>query len=261
MVDAGVRLLSFANQLQHVGKVVVLDFEEGESGTLGYLNRMGFCDFLHSDVVIKPKRPRFSGAARHRGSSYKLVEFARINPENCDALLPNRLTDVLLAAVKRTEDRSSLESAAYTVFGELIGNIYEHSATQLDGYAALQVYEQGGRAKVSVSDSGLGIVHTLRPNLPDRYKNRETLSDTELVVEAFRNGLSRHGEVRGCGLKSSADQAIRFKADLEVRLPTCYTRLVPSTDGYQPHKAYLQEHLPLIWGTHISFDFRLDSTR
>ncbi|MEE8514456.1 MAG: XamI family restriction endonuclease, partial [Gammaproteobacteria bacterium] len=53
------------------------------------------------------------------------------------------------------------------------------------------------------------------------------LSDPELVVETFRTGLSRHGNIRGCGLKTSADQAIRFRADLDVRLPNCFVRLIP----------------------------------
>ena len=259
MVDAGVRLLCFANQLRNVGKTVVLDFEEGEPGTLGYLDRMGFLDLLHSDIFVLPHRPVISGANLYRGGSQNLMEFANISPGHRDRGLPNRLTEVLSEAVKHRSDKQALGHAAYTVFGELIDNIYEHSATELEGYAVLQVYQQGGRAKVAVSDSGKGIIETLRPSLDAEYRDRAMLSDPELVVEAFRTGLSRHGNVRGCGLKTSADQAIRFRADLDVRLPSCFVRLIPSADGYQSHKAYLYENLPLIWGTHISFDFDLDS--
>ncbi len=259
MIDAGVRLLSFANQLRHVGKTVALDFEEGESGTLGYLDRMGFFDLLNSEVLVLPHRPVVSGADLYRGGSQNLMEFASINPDHRDQELPNRLTEVLLEAVKHRSDRHALEHAAYTFFGELIDNIYEHSATELEGYAVLQVYQQGGRVKVAVSDSGKGIIETLRPSLNAEYRDRAKLSDTELVVEAFRTGLSRHGDVRGCGLKTSADHAIRFRADLDVRVPGCFVRLIPSVDGYQPHKAFIYEKLPLIWGTHISFDFYLDN--
>ncbi len=46
MVEAGARLLSIANQLSLCTKKVVLVFEEGLSGTMGYLNRMGFFDTL-----------------------------------------------------------------------------------------------------------------------------------------------------------------------------------------------------------------------
>ncbi|MBI4445363.1 MAG: sensor histidine kinase [Acidobacteria bacterium] len=258
MIDAGVRLLSFANQLRHVGKTIVLNFEEGESGTLGYLNRMGFFDLLHSDVFVFPHRPVVSGADLYRGGSQELLEFAGISPNHRDQGLPNRLTEVLSESVKQRSDRHALEHAAYTVFGELIDNIYEHSATELEGYAVLQVYRNGGRVKVAVSDSGRGIIETLRPSLNAEHRDLAKRSDPELVVEAFRTGLSRHGKVRGCGLKTSADQAIRFRADLDVRLPGCFVRLTPSADGYKPHKALIYDSLPLIWGTHISFDFYLD---
>lgn len=259
MIDAGVRLLCFANQLRNIGKTVVLNFEEGEAGTLGYLDRMGFIDLLHPDVFVLPHRPAVSGAELYRGGSQNLMEFADIRPDHRDGGLPNRLTEVLSEAIKHRSDKQALGHAAYTVFGELIDNIYEHSATELHGYAVLQVYQQGGRVKVAVSDSGKGIIETLRPSLNAEYRDHANLSDPALVVEAFRTGLSRHGNMRGCGLKTSADQAIRFKADLDVRLPNCFVRLAPSADGYQSHKAYLYENLPLIWGTHISFDFRLDS--
>ena len=57
MVDAGVRLLSFANQLQMVGKSVALEFEAGIDGTMGYLDRMGFFELLHRDIDVLPRRP------------------------------------------------------------------------------------------------------------------------------------------------------------------------------------------------------------
>lgn len=37
------------------------------------------------------------------------------------------------------------------------------SRTELDGYAALQIYSKGNCLSVAVSDSGLGIMETLRP--------------------------------------------------------------------------------------------------
>ena len=39
MVDSGVRLLSLVNQLAYSMRSVRLDFEDGEAGTMGYLNR------------------------------------------------------------------------------------------------------------------------------------------------------------------------------------------------------------------------------
>lgn len=259
MVDAGVRLLSLANQLQQVGKHVVLDFDEGEEDVFNYLNRMGFFDLLHSRVEVRPQRPTFSSADLHRGGNQNLVEFAAICPDEQDMELPGLLADALEQAVSHRYDRKKLGDAAFTVFAELIGNIFRHSRTELDGYAALQVYQNGGRVKVVVSDSGEGIVNTLRPALEDEGSPYAQLSNADLVVEAFRRGLSRCGD--GCGLKVSAQHAIRFRANLEVRLTDCYVRLVPSQNNhtYRPNKAYTVSDLPALWGTHIVFDFFLDN--
>src|SRR5690606_2672564 len=125
---------------------------------------------------------------------------------------PSCLEEALVQAVRDRQDHEILGNMAYTVFGELIDNIYEHSATDLDGYAVLQVYPQGKCVKVAVSDSGKGILDTLRPGLATQHRRLVGASDTDLIVEAFRTGLSRHGAVRGCGLKSCADHAIRFHA-------------------------------------------------
>jgi len=46
MVDTAVRLLSLFNQLDYCTRRVRLDFEAGEAGTIGYLDRMGFFDYL-----------------------------------------------------------------------------------------------------------------------------------------------------------------------------------------------------------------------
>jgi hypothetical protein len=46
MVDTAVRLLSLFNQLDYCTRRVRLDFEAGEAGTMGYLDRMGFFDYL-----------------------------------------------------------------------------------------------------------------------------------------------------------------------------------------------------------------------
>jgi hypothetical protein len=255
MVDAGVKMLSLANQLRHLGKRVALDFEEEESGTLGYLNRMGFIDSLHPGIEVLPQRPYFSGAELYRGENPSLVEFESINPDHQDRALPNRLTKVLVKALRRRDDCESLGNATYTVFAELIDNIYEHSSTELDGFAVLQVYRNGGRVKVCVSDSGKGIIKTLRPVLKLQRSEYSLLSDTDLIVEAFRSGLSRHGAGRGCGLKACADQAVRFHANLAVRLRRCFVRLFPSADGYCRNTAVIYDSLPLLHGTHISFDF------
>ena len=56
----------------------------------------------------------------------------------------------------------------WTIFAELIQNIFDHSGTQLDGYAALQVYQGGNKVSVAVSDSGRGIMDCTAPDFLDR---------------------------------------------------------------------------------------------
>jgi hypothetical protein len=258
MVDAAIRLLSLANQLASTTRRVRLTFEEGEEGTMGYLNRMGFFDQLAPHIEILPGRPPFSTAEIHRGDNAALVEIARINKDARDEDLPKRLTEALMRSCQKRPDARELDGAAWTIFCELIDNVFSHSQTQLDGYAALQVYPGGNRLSVAVSDSGLGIMQTLRPALSTEFPKFAKLSDTDLLVEVFRLGISRHGPGgRGCGLKGSAAKAIKFEATLDVRLPTQRVLLHPARGAYRPNMAYGYEHLPLLWGTHISFGFGL----
>jgi hypothetical protein len=163
MIDAAIRLLSLANQLAFTTCRVRLDFEEGASGTMGYLNRMGFFDHLAASIDVTPRRPVYSGAELHRGGNAGLVEIARINKDARDRKLPTRLTEALMRSCCQRADAADLEGAAWTIFAELIDNVFSHSQTPLDGYAALQAYQSGDRLTVAVSDSGLGIMQTLRP--------------------------------------------------------------------------------------------------
>lgn len=257
MVDVAIRLLSLINQLASTTRRVRLDFEEGEVGTMGYLNRMGFFDYLAPEVEVFPARPAYSAAQVHRGGNTALVEIACINKDARDEDLPTRLTNALMRSCAGRPDASELEGAAWTIFAELIDNIFAHSCTRLDGYAALQVYSGGNRLLVAVSDSGLGIMNTLRPSLRTEFPRLVGLSDTDLLVEVFRQGLSRHGSDRGCGLKGSAAKAIKFQANLDVRLPNQRVLLTPAQGIYQPNTAYCYEGLPLLWGTHIAFAFGL----
>lgn len=257
MIDAAIRLLALANQLALTTRRVRLDFEEGEGGMMGYLNRMGFFDHLAAQIDVTPPRLPYSGAAIYRGGNSGLVEIARINKDARDRNLPARLTEALMRSCSQRSDAAELEGAAWTIFCELIDNVFAHSETPLDGYAALQAYQGGDRLTVAVSDSGLGIMQTLRPALHSASTRLVGLSDLELLVEVFREGLSRHGADRGCGLKGSAAKAMKFKADLDVRLPNQRVLLTPSRGGYAANTAHCSDRLPLLWGTHIGFCFRL----
>jgi len=258
MIDAAVRMLSLLNQLDACTRRVVLQFDEGEGGAMGYLDRMGFFDCLSPNVEVHPYRPAFSAADTFRGRNRGLVEIAAIGPLARDQDLPNRLTSALVNACSDRQDLEELGGAAWLIFAELVDNIYSHSQTPLDGFAALQVYRRGNGLKVAVSDSGLGIMATLRPSLMSDYPALSHLSDLELLVEIFREGVSRHGSQRGCGLKGAAAKAVKFQAELDVRLPRVRVHLTPGTGGYRPNTAHCYQDLPLVWGTHICFSFALD---
>lgn len=257
MIDAAIRLLSLANQLSVTSRRVRLQFDAGEQGTMGYLNRMGFFDHLLPAIEVTPSRPWYSRAQLHRGGNANLVEIARINKDARDSNLPTRLTEALMSGCGNRSDRTELSGAAWTIFAELIDNVFSHSNTQVDGYVALQCYTAGNRLSVAVSDSGLGIMQTLRPALRRENPKLDALSDVDLLVEVFRQGLSRHGPDRGCGLKGSAAKAMKFNAQLDVRLPMQRVLLTPARGVYRANTAYCYSSLPLIWGTHIGFSFRL----
>jgi hypothetical protein len=258
MTDAAVRLLSLINQLDHTTRNVTINFEDYENPVMHYLNRIGFFESLAANVTVLPQRPLSTSVRRYRGRNPGVVEIERIDRTQRDGNLPNKLATAITRACKSRHDIEELAGAAWTILAELIDNVFSHSETRLDGFAALQVYPKGNCLKVAVSDSGLGMLGTLRPALESEAPKLAALKDVELLVEVFRKGLSRHGPNRGCGLKGCADKAIKFRAELDVRLPDARVLLVPSTDGYAPNRAFCFSELPLIWGTHICFTFQLD---
>lgn len=259
MTDAIVRLLSLINQLHLCTHRVVLDFMVEDSPLAGYLNRIGFFDHLPLEISVRPSRPDFSTAKIYRGANPGVVEIAHIDPTaERDSGLLHRLTRAIEGACGNRADAAELEGAAWTILAELIDNIYSHSDTPVKGFAALQVYKNGNVLKVAVSDSGKGLLETLRPSLKSQHSRLAELPEMELLVEVFRRGLSRHGPDRGCGLKGSAEKAIKFRAELDVRLPRVRVHFVPGKEGYAPNTALCYKNLPLIWGTHLSFTFQLD---
>jgi hypothetical protein len=257
MVVPIVRLLSLANQLCAIGKRVTLTFLEGESGAMGYLDRLGFFDHLSPNAIALPSRPLISGAKTHFGGNSSVVEIEAIRIGHNVETLPNRLEAAINSACCARTDVQLLAKSAWQIFSELVGNIELHSQSQLDGYAALQVYRNGNALQVTVSDSGVGIMETLRPALKELYPEHTAKTDVDLLVEVFRQGLSRDGHGHGCGLRTCAEKAIRFRAELDVRLPRQRVLLVPGVGGYRPNTAYCADNLPLLRGTHIAFKFEL----
>lgn len=259
LLDAAARLLALCNQLVWSKKNVAIDFSDCHS-TLSFFDRIGFLNHLDTNITVLPKRPELSRALTYKGNSNAVVEFGAVDPRHINKKLINQLTDTFVQ-----QSHSCYEAAASTVFGELIGNIKEHSNSPITGFAALQKYE--GRRKhiqTVVSDSGLGIANTLRPSLkehyPDLYKlHKDTSieSDVELVITVMSNGeISRFGSGRGMGFKCSRKQAMQFDAQISVRQERfCLDFLYKNGELVEVKKML---NLPKIFGTHICFDFFVD---
>ena len=227
---------------------------------MGYLDRMGFFECLNTRVTVLPARPLLSRSQLYRGTNTLLVEFARIPPDARVAELPRRLVSSLLNKVDAEKAKRVLERPVFTMLSELIENIYEHSNTELDGFAVSQYY--GGRRNevfIAVSDSGEGPMERLRPALPEFYPDLVGASESELLVAMFTQGVSRLGQKKGSGLKSAGYHALKFNSSLDVRIPTTYIQLRPAQDGQYKAKGYISSGLPVVWGTHISFNFKLDA--
>lgn len=257
LLDAAARFLALANQLSDSGKTVTIDFSDCQS-TLYYFDRIGFIDHLDKKVAVFPYRPSRSGAKKYKGNSDAVVEFGALNPDEVDKGLINQLTDRFVH-----QSNKKFETAASTVFGELIVNVSEHSETPIPGFAALQKYE--GRKKhiqTVISDSGKGIVATLKPTLeshyPKAYKDYEDEDfDINLVIDVMTKGeISRFGTGRGLGFMSSREQATKFDAHLSLRQEN-FAIDIEYVAGELTNISK-QQNLQTIRGTHLCFDFFVD---
>lgn len=257
------RFLALANQLDHHGIEVTIDLANC-GNTRSFLNRAGFFDLLSKDIKIIPKRPKSSSAKIFKGNADSLVELGAICPNS-------KNKDLVVSLHSSFVRKSSIDYdlAALTVFSEFIGNVSEHSESELEGFAALQIYNppyMKNHIQTVISDSGLGVVPTLRstlekyyPVLYKRYPDTGTESDIGLVLEVFSKGrVTRHGKDsgRGLGFESTRAQASKFDADLSIRLDSfCLT--LPYRDG-ELSEPIIRKGLTKMEGTHICFDFFID---
>lgn len=268
LLEAAARLLAYSNQAIHVGKSVVIDFNECQD-TLSYFNRIGFFEMLHKDITVKPNRPLLSRAQLFKGNSEAVYEFGEIDPLDLDEDIPQQLKDRF---VNYAGEQYS--QPAFTVLSELFGNVRDHSESPIPGYIALQYYKgyKGSRSYIGVkphiqtivSDSGHGITGTLRPVLQERYPEifsmfdfTDPKSNPLLVCEVFKRGqISQSSEEgRGLGLKRSGEVAASYDAIISVREGAFELKLTYKAGKL--HRADYELDLPKLMGTHICFDFIL----
>lgn len=256
MLEATARLLALCNQLMREKDKVVLDLRES-GGTLTYLERIGFYDYLSDAVDVLPGRPRAGRSQVYRDNNNGVVEFRLIDPKNRDDKVAERLMECFVDFAGK-----KYNGAATTIFGELYDNVFQHSLTVLPGFAGLQAYKYTNHIQTVISDNGVGIVGTLSPILAEKFpavyrtvKNSQLPLGVALLKEVFSKGqITQLGPGHGAGLKSSGDQGKKHLAKMSVRQRDFEFRISTSPEGTR----YLhQVGLRRLDGTHICFDFTL----
>lgn len=259
MIDALARLLALSNQLIHSGKDVVLDLSECRS-TLTYLDRIAFFKQLHPSVVVLPRRPRGLRATLFGGNNDGVVELLEIEPSAPDQNIPKRLQTSFVRCAGE-----QYAGGAFTVLAELFGNVQEHSEATMLGFAGLQFYERARHVQAVISDSGVGIVESLRPVLAERdpelarqLRKPGVHFGVKLLEAVFaRGGLSKVADDgRGLGLKRSEQVAQKFSATISVRQEDFELRVFHA--GGRVRFTHTVDLVRLA-GTHICFDLKLDS--
>lgn len=263
LLEVIARFISLINQLNDYGIKVVVDLDNC-SGAHSYLNRNGFFDLTNKGIIVLPKRPTYSTAQQFKGNCQSLVEFGEICPQSENKQLKNDLRTSFIA-----QTSSQYANVATLFFAEFIGNVSDHSESKLKGFAGLQLYNPPNskqHIQAVISDSGKGVVETLRttlkqyyPELYKKYPENQKESDIGLALEVFSKGrITRFGKIsgRGLGFKSTTDNASKFDANLTIRLSDFSIQLIYRKG--QLISTDILRNLTFMNGTHICFDFIID---
>lgn len=192
LLEVIARFISLINQLNDCGVKVVVDLDNC-SDSHSYLNRAGFFDLANKGIIILPKRPSSSTAQQFKGNCRALVEFGEICPKSENKQLKDDLRTSFIA-----QTSAEYANVATLFFAEFIGNVSDHSESKLKGFSGLQLYSPPNSKKhiqAVISDSGRGVVATLRttleqhyPDLYKKYPENQHESDIGLALEVFSKG-------------------------------------------------------------------------
>jgi hypothetical protein len=214
---------------------------------------------LDRSIAVLPHRPTGDLAKEFAGNNDGVIEFRLIDPKSPDQNIPTLLKNSFVACAGK-----SYSKPAFTILGELFGNVGDHSAAGSPGFACLQFYRNAGKIQAVISDNGLGIVGTLAPVVPVKYPEVERIMASAshpgvaLLKEVFSKGMLSQvdDDGRGIGLKLSGDVAMRFKANISVRQSDFELRIHHANGDVRfTHRP----NLALLQGTHICFEFKLDA--
>lgn len=270
-LDCILKILSITNQLINRGSKVTLKFDK-DSESISYLNRCGFFDKIHEDVTVLPCRPEVSLAKIYNGNSENLCEIISITEEDDDSYLL-RLAELLEAKLSE-EDKKTLLSKLRTFIGELVGNIRDHGSSGIDGFIALQIYSSG-KIIIAISDSGSGLINTLRNEALAHYQDNldlivlteQTLeNDIELLSYVFNKGkISRTGSNRrGLGLSRTNEVLRKISStgvsniSLTIRQQTSEFNFPFGIEGIETLGCRTKEDLMQLEGTHYVLTIKLD---
>jgi len=262
-LDCILKILSITNQLVQAGSKVILKFAQDSDG-FRYLSRCGFFDNLHENVQILPFRPSVSLAEKYHANSITLFEIFAIKRE-CDRSLLSRLSTIIEDKLSE-DDATKLLNKILTLIGELVDNIHQHGLSEIDGYIALQIYNSK-KIVISISDSGDGLINSLRKKALIHYQNDPELRkfsksnldmDIQLIGHVFNKGkISRTGENgRGLGLSKSNKALQKMslenvkKINLSIRQQNYELNFPYDTKGIGVHDCRITQNLTYIDGTH-----------
>lgn len=253
LVEALARLLALVNQLASSAIQIRMDFSEALN-LHSYLSRNGFFKLLAYSVEVVPHLDNIHSVDIYRNNNTGLVEFCSIDPSKHDDDLPATLSNRFQVHV------DSHYQAAFTFVAELYNNVIEHSKSKIFGFIGMQSY-QGTRPHIQtvISDSGEGILGTIKPLLPTKYPTLASLTDEDLLIKMLNEGniSSNPDEGRGQGFKASSGIARKYNAIVNVRQSDIEIMLVYE-QGQLVRTNAKTDLIPLA-GSHICFDFFIDS--
>ncbi|MBE0365350.1 hypothetical protein PULV_a2129 [Pseudoalteromonas ulvae UL12] len=253
-INTLIRLINVANQLDHKGVKVTLDFSGKTNKLLGYCETMGFFECLSDGVKLKsPNGINKVSRIKKSGNSY--ISINKISGSVHDKSLPKKLAAKITDKIPNIteEQRSELYIQFFSLFSELTRNVCEHSQTELNGLAALQIYKN--RAEIVVCDSGIGLLESLKPSLASHNAAYTGYSDVELILEMLTKGISsKEGDQGGNGLCTCFHHAKLTNSDMHIRLSETYYHFFKVAD--KPNlidSLMISEQLLELTGTFISF--------
>lgn len=272
-LDCILKVLSIINQLASIGLNITIKFNRNSQG-FSYLQRCGFFDRISPKVTILPYRPSGSLATVYQANSGNLLEIFPITETYDSSILPR--ISALIKNKLSDEDSTIFLPKLRTLISELISNIRDHGLSEIEGYVSLQTYNNSGKIIIAISDSGSGLIHTIRnealqyeynnPDLQDFLEPNLT-NDIKLLGHVFNKGrISRTGENRrGLGLSKSS-KALKELSNNKVKTIRLSIRqqdnelVFPfNVEGVDTESCKPKKNLLNIMGTHYVLTIELDN--